>query len=72
MRTYLKDLRKKAGLNQTQVAKALGMVQTNYSAIESGKTKTMPSKIMKALSDLYKVRIDNIMQAEYMYSLHQQ
>ena len=67
MRTYLKDLRKEAGLNQTQLAEKLGMTQTNYSAIESGKTKNIAVKTLVDLSEIYGKDDDALFRAELRY-----
>ena len=67
MRTYLKDLRKEAGLNQTQIADKLGMTQTNYSAIESGKTKNIAVKTLVDLSEIYGKDDDALFRAELRY-----
>ena len=67
MRTYLKDLRKNAGMNQTQLAEKLGMTQTNYSAIESGKTKNIAVKTLVDLSEIYGKDDDALFRAELRY-----
>lgn len=70
MRKYLKDIRKKAGLSQVQIAKKLGMAQTNYSAIESGKTKTMTAQVMKQIANICGVKVNHIMNEELRYGLN--
>lgn len=67
MRTYLKDLRKNAGMNQTQIAEKLGMTQTNYSAIESGKTKNIAVKTLVDLSVIFGTEEDALFTAELRY-----
>lgn len=67
MRTYLKELRKNAGMNQTQVAEMLGMTQTNYSAIESGKTKNIAFKTLMDLSGIFGKKEDALFTAEMRY-----
>ena len=53
----LKELRKKAGLTQKQVAEMLGMSQNNYSCIEQGKVK--PCKVyLEILAEKYGVSVD--------------
>ena len=53
----LKELRKKAGLNQKQVAEMLGMSQNNYSCIEQGKVK--PREVyLEILAEKYGVSVD--------------
>lgn len=69
MREYLKELRKNAGLNQTQVAKELGMTQMNYSAIELGKTFKMSVRTIKNLANLYNISVERILNDEWDYEL---
>lgn len=67
MRTYLKDLRKEAKMNQTQVATQLGMTQTNYSSIENGKTKNIAFKTLMDLSKIFGTKEDTLFTAEMRY-----
>lgn len=50
----LKELRKKRGYNQEQIAKALGIGQANYSKIESG-SRPMTLKMAKRLGEYFGV-----------------
>ena len=67
MRTYLKDLRKQAGMNQTEVAKRLGMTQTNYSYIESGKTKNISFQTLHDLGKMFGQKSNTIFEAEMRF-----
>ena len=49
MRYRLRDLREDAGLNQTQVAKFLGMSQTGYSKYETGEND-IPTQVLIKLA----------------------
>lgn len=56
----LRDLREDAGLNQTQVAKFLGMSQTGYSKYETGEND-IPTQILIKLAGFYKTTTDYIL-----------
>jgi len=56
----LRDLREDADLNQTQVAKHLGMSQTGYSKYETGEND-IPTQVLIKLAQLYKTSIDYIL-----------
>ena len=60
MRYRLRDLREDAGLNQTQVAKFLGMSQTGYSKYETGEND-IPTQVLIKLAGFYKTSTDNIL-----------
>lgn len=60
MRYRLRDLREDAGLNQTQVAKFLGMSQTGYSKYETGEND-IPTQVLIKLAGFYKTSIDYIL-----------
>ena len=57
----LRDLREDKDLNQTQVAKFLGMSQTGYSKYETGEND-MPTSILIKLADFYDVSIDYLLE----------
>lgn len=54
------DLREDADLNQTQVAKFLGMSQTGYSKYETGEND-IPTQVLIKLAGFYKTSIDYIL-----------
>lgn len=56
----LRDLREDADLNQTQVAKFLGMSQTGYSKYETGEND-IPTQVLIKLAGFYKTSIDYIL-----------
>lgn len=56
----IRDLREDRDLNQTQVAKILGMSQTGYSKYETGEND-VPTTILIKLSSLYGVSVDYIL-----------
>ncbi len=56
----LRDLREDRDLNQTQLAKIIGMSQTGYSKYETGKND-IPTEILIKLADFYNVSIDYIL-----------
>jgi transcriptional regulator with XRE-family HTH domain len=56
----LRDLREDADLNQTQLAKILGMSQTGYSKYETGEND-IPTQVLIKLSQFYKTSIDYIL-----------
>jgi transcriptional regulator with XRE-family HTH domain len=56
----LRDLREDADLNQTQVAKYLGMSQTGYSKYETGEND-IPTQVLVKLAQYYKTSIDYIL-----------
>jgi transcriptional regulator with XRE-family HTH domain len=60
MRNRLRDLREDADLNQTQVAKILGMSQTGYSKYETGEND-IPTQVLIKLAKHYKTSIDYIL-----------
>ena len=53
----IRDLREDRDLNQTQVAKMLGMSQTGYSKYETGEND-VPTAILIQLARLYNTSID--------------
>ena len=56
----LRDLREDQDLNQTQVAKMLGMSQTGYSKYETGEND-IPTAILIKLARFYNTSIDYIL-----------
>lgn len=60
MKNRLRDLREDADLNQTQVAKHLGMSQTGYSKYETGEND-IPTQVLIKLAQFYKTSIDYIL-----------
>ncbi len=56
----IRDLREDSDLNQTQIAKILGMSQTGYSKYETGEND-IPTAILIKLSRYYNVSIDYIL-----------
>ncbi|MBR2716939.1 MAG: helix-turn-helix transcriptional regulator [Oscillospiraceae bacterium] len=56
----IRDLREDADLNQTQVAKYLGMSQTGYSKYETGEND-IPTQILIKLARFYHVSTDYLL-----------
>lgn len=56
----IRELREDRDLNQTAVAKMLGMSQTGYSKYETGEND-LPTDILIKLSNFYNVSIDYIL-----------
>ncbi len=56
----IRDLREDRDLNQTQVAKILGMSQTGYSKYETG-TNDIPTQILIKLARFYNTSIDYLL-----------
>ena len=56
----IRDLREDRDLNQTEVAKMLGMSQTGYSKYETGEND-IPTSILIKLADFYNVSIDYLL-----------
>lgn len=56
----IRDLREDADLNQTQVAKFLGMSQTGYSKYETGEND-IPTQVFIKLAGFYKTSTDYIL-----------
>ena len=56
----IRDLREDSDLNQTQVAKYLGMSQTGYSKYETGEND-IPTQVLIKLSRLYHVSVDYLL-----------
>jgi transcriptional regulator with XRE-family HTH domain len=60
MYNRIRDLREDKDLNQTQVAKMLGMSQTGYSKYETGEND-IPTSILIKLADFYNVSTDYLL-----------
>jgi transcriptional regulator with XRE-family HTH domain len=56
----IRDLREDKDLNQTQIAKMLGMSQTGYSKYETGEND-IPTDILIKLANYYGVSIDYLL-----------
>lgn len=56
----IRDLREDKDLNQTEIAKMLGMSQTGYSKYETGEND-IPTSVLIKLSDFYSVSIDYLL-----------
>ncbi len=56
----LRDLREDADMNQTQLARYLGMSQTGYSKYETGEND-IPTQVLIKLALLYDVSTDYIL-----------
>lgn len=56
----IRDLREDKDMNQTQVAKMLGMSQTGYSKYETGEND-VPTAILIKLARFYNTSIDYIL-----------
>ena len=56
----IRDLRENADLNQTELAKLLGMSQTGYSKYETGEND-IPVAILEKLADIYHTSVDYLL-----------
>lgn len=56
----IRDLREDSDLNQTQVAKMLGMSQTGYSKYETGEND-IPTSVLIKLADFYDTSVDYLL-----------
>ena len=56
----IKDLREDSDLNQTQIAKMLGMSQTGYSKYETGEND-LPTEVLIKLAKFYNTSIDYLL-----------
>ncbi len=56
----IRDLREDSDLNQTQIAKILGMSQTGYSKYETGEND-IPTAILIKLARYYNTSIDYLL-----------
>lgn len=57
MKDRLKQIRKATGMNQTDFAKKIGLVQSTYSSYESG-LFDVPNKVIKSVCAIYHVSED--------------
>jgi len=57
----IRDLREDNDLNQTQVAKFLGMSQTGYSKYETGEND-LPTSVLIKLAEFYQTSIDYLLE----------
>ena len=60
MYSRLRDLREDRDLNQTQVAKMLGMSQTGYSKYETGEND-VPTQVLIKLARFYNTSVDYLL-----------
>ena len=60
MYSRLRDLREDKNMNQTQIAKVLGMSQTGYSKYETGEND-IPTAILIKLARFYSTSIDYLL-----------
>lgn len=60
MYSRIRDLREDRDLNQTEVARMLGMSQTGYSKYETGEND-IPTAILIKLSRFYNTSIDYLL-----------
>jgi len=56
----IRDLRAERDLNQTQVAKILGMSQTGYSKYETGEND-LPTTVLIKLARFYNTSVDYLL-----------
>ncbi len=56
----IKDLREDKDLNQTEIAKVLGMSQTGYSKYETGEND-IPTSILIKLAEFYETSVDYLL-----------
>lgn len=56
----IRDLREDKDMNQTQVAKMLGMSQTGYSKYETGEND-IPTAVLIKLANFYNTSIDYLL-----------
>lgn len=57
----IRDLREDNDMNQTQVAKILGMSQTGYSKYETGEND-LPTSVLIKLAKIYNTSIDYLLE----------
>ena len=60
MYSRIRDLREDADLNQTELAKILGMSQTGYSKYETGEND-IPTAILIALAKFHHTSVDYLL-----------
>ena len=65
MRTYLKELRKKAGLTQKDVAEKIGIGASTYTMLELGeRQKDMNLSLAEKLAEVFGVSLSQIVEEE--------
>ena len=65
LRTYLKELRKKAGLTQNDVSEKLGIGASTYTMIELGeRQKDMSVSMAEKLANVFGVSLSYILENE--------
>lgn len=65
VREYLRELRKKAGMTQADVARKLNVGVTTYGMIESGeRQKDMNISLVQKLSEIFGISIEDILKME--------
>ena len=65
LRAYLKDLRRKKGKSQKEVASEIGMCQSYYSAIENGlRQNSMSISVMIKFAEVFGVSLEYIVEQE--------
>lgn len=65
----IKELRKKSGKTQTEVANFLNITQEKYSRIETGKT-SIDSDLLKKLADYFHTTVDYLIDHEVPYLIN--
>lgn len=60
MYSRIRDLREDCGLNQTEMARLLGMSQTGYSKYETGEND-IPTLILINLAGIHKTSVDYLL-----------
>ena len=60
MYNRIRDLREDMDMNQTQIAKILGMSQTGYSKYETGEND-IPTAVLIKLANFYNTSIDYLL-----------
>ena len=66
----IRDLREDKDMNQTQIARILGMSQTGYSKYETGEND-LPTTILIQLADFYHVSVDYLLNRTNNPNLYQ-
>lgn len=65
MREYLRELRKRAGMTQEEVAKKIGMVESSYCMIEAGeRQKDLNLSLVHGFSKVFGVSTSYIIEEE--------
>lgn len=66
MRSWLKNIRREAGLTMKQVSEKLGISESYYSSIESGvRQQKMDLLLASGLSSIFKVPVAQIVEWEH-------